>query len=192
MNLLKRNNKKSILTLIFITFLVVSCEKDNSVLEVEKTTITTGKITFIKNTQSAKNTNPKKHTLEFKMNSNIYIPKFEKEEDFRAYLVENKNIINGSFVIEVDGSEIYKSEIVNGVEVTEEKERWSKTDSKSSSYPCTFKGLSKCTQDSIQEMSFFGKAVCIFAGPHCVFIEFTDCGWKNCGGEEWIKENTNL
>jgi hypothetical protein len=192
MNLVKRISKKSILTLIFITFLFVGCEKDNSILEVGKTSITTGKITFVKNTQSAKNTNPEKHTLEFKMNSNINIPKFEKEEDFRAYLEENKNTINGSFVLELDGSEIYRSEIVSGVEVTEEEERWSDTVSKSSSYPCTFNGLSKCTQDSIQSMSFFGKALCIVAGPDCVFIEFTDCAWKNCGGEEWIKENTNL
>lgn len=125
------------------------------------------------------------------MNTNVNIPRFENKEEFEEYLKVNKNSIDGSFVLLMDGIKIYESIIENGVEITENKNRW-KSQAFNKSYPCTFNGLSHCTQDSIDDMSFFGKALCIAGGFACVAAEFADCGWQHCGGEAFIKENTNL
>ena len=186
---------KAITLLLVVALSFVQCNQNEEIINNEKEYLhTSGEIKYIKkNTVKKSEDEKERFSIEFKLYSNIFIPKFDKEEELRLFLQKNREKISGSFVLEVNGIEVYESKIKEGVEISKVNSRWNvKNYNRAMDYECNFDSLSKCTQDSIDDMSFLGKASCIIEGFACVAFEFADCAWKNCGGEEFVQENTNL
>lgn len=120
------------------------------------------------------------HFTEFKFESNNLIPISLSNEEIKQYVDDNLEHLNGKIILTIDGNTVYESDVLNGIEYN----IMFSDNSLNKAYPCTFDGLSKCTQDRIQAMPTLDKLFCIADGAGCVGFQFASCGWDNCGGPQ--------
>ena len=114
------------------------------------------------------------HEIELSIQSRGFMPEFNSQQEILEFYENEIDDFYGDIILKIDGNEIYRAEINQGVKVNEFFE-YALGD-----YPCTFDGLSHCTQDTIADYNWFDTALCILEGPGCAFTVFISCAVDNC------------
>ena len=174
----------TITTLILSSIIFISCLENDNVNYTNELK-TSGILLFDKNSKkfSSKTNNKSEktseHHVELSFISENPIPEFDSSEELQNYFEMNSSDINGTILLKIDGEIAYESIVVNGQKTKISKNK-NQNSLRSKSYPCTFDGLSKCTQDRIDDMNWFDTTLCIIEGFVCVATNFISCGVDNC------------
>ena len=173
----------TITTLILSSIIFISCSENDDVNYTNELK-TSGTLLFDKNsnkfsskTNKSKSENTSEHNVELSFIFENPIPEFDSSDELQNYLEINSSNINGTILLKIDGEIAYESIVVNG-QKTKSSEKVIQYSRKA--YPCTFDGLSHCTQDRIADMNWFDTGLCIYAGFGCVAENFVSCGVDNC------------
>ena len=92
---------KAITLLLVVALSFVQCNQNEEIINNEKEYLhTSGEIKYIKkNTVKKSEDEKERFSIEFKLYSNIFIPKFDKEEELRLFLQNNREKIKWIFCI---------------------------------------------------------------------------------------------
>jgi hypothetical protein len=122
--------------------------------------------------------NPNKyvvHHFEFQIEiqNNDFFYKGLTDDEIISHITLYEKEFKAKIRLTLDNKIVYLSRIIDGDEVIEDF-------SPITLYPCTFDGLSKCTQDRIAKMNWYEKTICILTNTECVGQTFVSCAVDNC------------
>ena len=95
-------------------------------------------------------------------------------DQVKSYLQNNPQNLDGSLELKFDGELALREEFLNSQTTITFEKVYTKA------HPCTFDGLSKCTQERIRGGNAYDKTLCILGGFTCVSQTFISCAVDNC------------
>lgn len=168
--------------LILSSIILLNCQSED--IEIGKTYVySSGKINVLESItdNKAKNStnlsNLEEITVEAIFESNIEIPENLNEDELYDFYEKNKEKIIGSITYKMNDTDIFTSEIINGVEINNSAKSNLNYRSKGD---CSYEGVRQCTIRNIDKKSTFMKIVCAFGGSRCVLREAAKCVGEEC------------